>query len=267
MNDQWNDMSEQRTDMRESLPPCQLDWTRHSLFLDFDGTLAPIVDQPADAMPGAETLHAIGRIAAMADNAVAVLSGRAMADVALRLKPLTLAISGSHGHEIWLPGDAPCAGTTSQTEGAMPDTIVAEVTAFADAHGLMLEPKPGSLALHYRLAPHKADAARALVDDIAGRDGSFRPLHGQMVSEVALAAVSKGTALRAFTRTEPFRGRLPVMAGDDTTDEDGIVAAQSLGGFGIRIGPGPSAARYRVASIDDFLEWLAAEAGVEQTSG
>lgn len=252
--------------MRESQPPCHLDWKRHSLFLDFDGTLAPFVDQPADAMPSAGTLRAVGRIAGMADNAVAILSGRALADVVPRLTPLKLAISGSHGHEIRVPGEQDSGGPAPRTGGAMPETVVAEVTAFAESHDLMLEPKPGSLALHYRLAPGKADAVRTLVDDIVGRDGSLRPLHGHMVSEVALASVNKGTALRAFAQTEPFRGRLPVMAGDDVTDEDGFAAAQSLGGFGIRIGPGPSAARYRLATIDDFLGWLATVAGVEVTS-
>ena len=86
-------------------------------------------------------------------------------------------------------------------------------------------------------------------------------LHGHCVYELKQRAVSKGTAVQAYLAERAFAGRLPVFVGDDATDEDGIRAVQAAGGFGIRVGPGASQARYRLTDTDAVAAWLMHAAG------
>lgn len=233
--------------------PADLDWSRVALFLDFDGTVAPIVSRPEDARMSRETQRAIGRIAQRTGGAVAFISGRALGDLDLRTSPLVLPASGSHGVEIRsVHGDVQALPSALQTL----QQPAATMRGFAQTHELLIEEKPGAATLHYRSCPALAAEAVALVDALASQQPALRALHGHMVSEIALAGVDKGTALRHFMEAPPFAGRTPVMAGDDTTDEDAILAAQDLGGHGIRIGDKPSAARFRATDIDAFLTWL-----------
>jgi trehalose 6-phosphate phosphatase len=83
-------------------------------------------------------------------------------------------------------------------------------------------------------------------------------LRGHAVIEARPRGVHKGAAVQAFVRHAPFAGRRPVYVGDDRTDEDGFRAALVLGGHGVKVGPEPTEARYRLASVDAVHEWLAA---------
>ena len=75
-------------------------------------------------------------------------------------------------------------------------------------------------------------------------------MQGKCVIDVKPAGVSKGTAIAAFMTEAPFAGRIPVFAGDDVTDEAGFEEVQRMGGHAIKVGPGPTAAQYRCASVD-----------------
>jgi trehalose 6-phosphate phosphatase len=90
-------------------------------------------------------------------------------------------------------------------------------------------------------------------------------LDGHCVCELKQRSVSKGSAVRAYLAEAPFAGRLPVFVGDDVTDEDGIRAVQAAGGFGVRVGPGRSEARFRLADTDAVAAWLL-EAAAQATS-
>lgn len=234
-------------------PPDQLDWNRHALFLDFDGTLAPIVDRPPLARLSLRTRKVLDRLPQMAGGAVAILTGRELSDLDGLLSPLTLLASGSHGLEIRSMDGSHRSVADGETQLAEPGTLL---RAFAEVNDLLIEFKLGAVALHYRSKPKLSDACRDIVERVAGEDSALRFMHGNMVSEVALAGIDKGTALRQFMDAPPFERRVPIMAGDDVTDEDAIIAAQELGGFGIKVGDAPTAARYRAASIETFLVWL-----------
>ncbi len=229
------------------------DWTSDALFLDFDGTLAPIVDRPEQAALAPGTRRVLGDLARRTGGAVAVLSGRGLADLDAKLAPLPIAAAGAHGAEIRRAGERSAGERPPHAALA---GAAAAVAAFGARHDLLVERKAGAVTLHYRSAPALADDARALVDRLAAEGAGLRALHGLMVSEVALDGTDKGTALRRFMADPPFAGRRPIAAGDDTTDEDAFRAAQAMGGVGIKIGPGPSAARRRAASIEVFLDWL-----------
>lgn len=232
-------------------------WDRHALFLDFDGTLAPIVPRPEDAATSAATRRAVERIALRAGGAVAILSGRDLADLDARLAPLALPAAGSHGV---VRRDARGVVHRDAEAGEALGPVIGRVEEFARRHELRVERKSGAVALHYRQRPDHATAARRLADEIAAAMAGLRAIHGNMVSEIVVMAADKGRALDAFMAEAPFAGRLPVMAGDDTTDEDAFRAAQRQGGIGLKIGPGETVAAYRLAGIEAFLEWLDAVA-------
>ena len=229
------------------------DWAACAVFLDFDGTLAPFCDQPdAVALPARER-RAVQTLLDRCDGAVAIVTGRALSDIARLTEGLPLVLAGSHGLELRWPD-----GTTE-----VPDDVAAVLDApherladFAATHGLLIERKPGAIALHYRTAPDKGDAVRAATEDAAEGNDDLRVIHGNMVSEVALSSIDKGSALARLMKLAPFAGRTPVMVGDDRTDEDGITEAQALGGTGIRIGDPDSPAHIHFADREGFCDWL-----------
>lgn len=233
----------------------ELDPKETALFIDFDGTLTPIVARPELARPAPETLRLLSRLAERHDGAVAVLSGRRLADLDELLAPLRLPAAGSHGVE---RRDAGGRAHLEAPDEAAFRPLYETLAAFARRERLLLEPKPGGAALHFRSRPELETECRALADRLVDGRDDLRVIHGSMVAEIAPARGDKGTALSAFMTEPPFLGRTPVAVGDDTTDEDAFAAAQELGGVGIRIGFGPSGARCRLPDIDAFLAWLRA---------
>ena len=97
--------------------------------------------------------------------------------------------------------------------------------------------------------PELETAVRIAMEEAVQGVADFTLMQGKMVIEARPRGISKGTALRAFMREEPFAGRTPIVIGDDTTDEDAFIAAQELGGVGIKLGEGDTAARMRIANV------------------
>jgi trehalose 6-phosphate phosphatase len=249
-------MSQQRGDMGGDLPRPdwpRLDWRTHAIFLDFDGTLAPIVPRPEQAAIAERTRGAVAAMMEKTGGALAILSGRDLDDLDGRLAPLRLPAAASHG-VVRRDG----AGTVRRDPHAAGKLAAAadRMEEFGRSRDLLIERKAGAVTVHYRNHPEAGDAARALVDDIVSDAEGLRAIHGNMVSEVAVAGANKGVALDAFMAEPPFAGRTPFMAGDDTTDEDAFEAAQARGGLALKIGRGSSVARLRVDAIEDFLDWL-----------
>ncbi len=247
--------------MRKELEELErIDWPGHALFLDFDGTLAPIVPRPEDAAVDPPTAEALLRLQGLTGGALAIISGRDLDDLDRRLAPLLLPAAGSHGTEM---RDA--AGRRRMIANGAERMAPAATTmaAFASREGLMLERKAGATTIHYRARPELASMCRALVESLADGAPGLRALHGHLVSEIVLEGVDKGRALRAFMADAPYAGRRPVAIGDDTTDEDAFAAAQDAGGLGVKIGEGRTCARVRIGRIEDFLAWLQRSAAAD----
>jgi trehalose 6-phosphate phosphatase len=234
-----------------------------ALFLDFDGTLVEIVRDPSLVVVPPAIKHTLTGLSAHLGGALALVTGRAIADLDRMLDPLRPLAAGLHGLERRLPD--------GNTERAAAPRWVAEIAPeielFAARHpGLRVENKRLTIALHYRGAPELADTVRQFIDACAaGLDHKATVQLGKMVVELRPAGRDKGAAIEAFMAAPPFAGRVPVFLGDDLTDEHGFAAVNRMGGVSIRIGEGgETSARFGlpdVASVHDWLQEIMA--GVE----
>ena len=234
------------------LPPYAADW---ALFLDVDGTLVEYAARPDAVRPGAGELELLVGLQRAARGALALISGRSVADLDAMFAPLALPAAGQHGVE-----RRDFQGGVHR--GAIPPPALRRIAAslgeFAARHqGLLFEDKGHNLALHYRLAPQLAAAARAALGEAAAQLGAgFELLHGKMVVELKPSGRDKGSAIEEFMREAPFAGRRPVFVGDDHTDEFGFGVVNRLGGESVKVGAGESAARWRIADAGAVRAWL-----------
>jgi len=188
-------------------------------------------------------------------GALALVSGRSLADLDVLFAPLRLVACGQHGLERRdVHGRVSRANISTQSL-QLARTLLEQVAA---AHsGLLLEDKGSALALHYRLAPELEALAYAAIVKAAEHTPDFHVQPGKCVWELKPRAVSKGTAIRDFMAEAPFAGRVPVFAGDDFTDEEGFKIVNELGGISILVGkPRDTLARFGLAGVSEVLEWM-----------
>lgn len=221
-----------------------------ALFLDFDGTLAEIQDTPGSVVLPAPAHALLLTLHDRLDGALAVVSGRDLRDLALRV-PDRIWRVGGHGLEICRPGIAPGA------QPSAPPGLLAAIDEAAARHpGVWVEKKGPVFAVHYRAAPELGPALIETLTPIVAREDGYRLLSGKLVLDIKPPGADKGAALASLMQHEPFRGRTPVMVGDDATDEDGFAAARTAGGFGVKVGDGATAATFRLASVAAVWRWL-----------
>jgi trehalose 6-phosphate phosphatase len=231
---------------------------RWALFLDVDGTLLEFADQP-DAVRSTPRLKVLLQKAQLdLDGAVALVSGRAIAGLDRLFAPLRLPAAGLHGAERRSANGA--FDYLAGFDGRLAP-VKRSLSQFVARHaGLLLEDKGPALALHYRRAPALGeDCGRAIALAAQAAGQGFQVQSGKMVYELKPYGLDQGTALVAFMDEPPFAGRIPVFIGDDVTDEYGFRTANRLDGISIRVGgDGETAARYRIGSIEQLLNWLEA---------
>ncbi|GGB60851.1 trehalose 6-phosphate phosphatase [Roseibium aquae] len=225
-----------------------------ALFLDFDGTLVDLAPRPEQVAVSPGVVDTLSRLQVCLDGAVAVISGRPIAEIDHFLDPLQLPAAGLHGLE-----HRKAVGADIIRD--KPTGAIAQLKADLEAsdlltNGVFLENKGVALAVHYRANPDREEDVRGVMQEaVAGLD-NLHLVEGKMVIEAKPATSDKGRAVEAFMAHAPFKDRTPVFIGDDVTDEDGLAAAQRLGGLGVKVGMGQTCAHYRLSSVPAVHAWL-----------
>ena len=222
------------------------------LFLDFDGTLVELAAQPELVEVPAGLSRTLTALRAQLNGALALVSGRGLADLDGFLAPLLLPAAGEHGAQ-----RRTAAGRMISAPAADMQRVLQAAQSLLLRHaGLRLERKSLALSLHYRHAPELERLCLQVMQGAVGRSVGFELMQGKLVIDVKPLGFSKGTAIAAFMNEAPFAGRAPLFAGDDVTDEAGFDAVQRMGGKAIKVGPGPTIARYRCANVGQLAAWL-----------
>jgi trehalose 6-phosphate phosphatase len=215
---------------------------------DFDGTLAPIVNNPADARPLPAAADALVALAELPSTDAALISGRALEVLrGLSSMPPRVHLVGSHGAEF-------DTGFSHHIDHALLDRITADLTAIAaDRPGVTVETKPASVALHVRNAdPADGDAALREARS-AARTWDAHLTEGKAVLEFAVISTDKGEAIDILR--EQCRASAVVFLGDDVTDEKAFRRLHD-GDVGVKVGPGDTLAEFRIQTPEDVAAAL-----------
>ena len=240
----------------QAVPLPKTDWC---LFLDVDGTLIELADHPGAVAVDPDLTSLLGRLRTAAGGAVALISGRTIADLDRLFGDPTLPLAGLHGCE---RRDASGEMHIAPVAVEQLSPVRAGLQRMVARHpGLMLEDKGAGLALHFLKVRELERELRAEVSLLAAPlVPHFALLDGHAVIEVKPAAHTKDSAVSAFLAETPFRGRVPIFIGDDQTDYAGFAAVRRFDGLAVAVGPrvksewwlsGPAAVR-------QWLEQLAA---------
>ena len=233
-------------------PPPLLD-DACALFLDVDGTLLEFEIHPDLVGLPLGALDIIGRVSDRLGGALALVSGRPLAELDRLFSPQRFPAAGLHGQQF--------RGVVAPQPVRSGDALSAlrhEAELFAERHpGVLVEDKGANLALHWRTAPHAAGALTQLAESHLSRLPGYRLQPGDHVIELVPADVDKGRALHTLMAEAPFNGRTPVFVGDDLTDEFGFAAAHAAGGWSVQVGARePTQAQYRLADPTAVHAWL-----------
>ncbi len=227
-----------------------------ALFLDIDGTLVDFESHP-DLVRATQGLIVLLKGAADAlDGALALLSGRSLADIDRVFSPWRPHAAGVHGAEV----RGPSGIRRHQPEPEQLDQLREAANELArQLPGVWVEDKGMSLALHHREAPDlTAELAQRAQDLADSSQGAFEVQPGVLVQELRPADFDKGLALTEIMTQEPFTGRSPIVVGDDRTDEFAFAAALEAGGLAILVGDRTDThAELRVPDPAAVRSWLA----------
>jgi trehalose 6-phosphate phosphatase len=211
-----------------------LDTRSIALLLDVDGTLVDIGPSPNDVHIASDLPDLLVRLSQATGGALALVSGRPVADLDALFAPLNLPAVGGHGAELRVRGGE----AASSAAPLSPDLRRHLAAAATLGTGIIVEDKGYSLALHYRQAPQQEERLRSHI--AAGRaahpDEAIEVLPGKAMLEVKRPDVSKGDGVLELMRCPPFAGRMPVFVGDDVTDESVFAVLGELGGMGFSVG-------------------------------
>ena len=223
-------------------------------FLDYDGTLAPIVEDPTEAHPHPDVPALLRELAAR--HPVWIVTGRHLQSIetffeAAGLLDLRLPAIGLHGTQEGVIGE----GAESLASEEATRALAEMRAALPEREGVEVEDKDDAFAVHYRAAPDEDETLDALRDWADERPASLDAVWGKKVVELRPRGLTKGTAVRRVLERHP--GTTPVYLGDDTTDEDAFEELEHTdGAVTVRVGGGETRARYRLDGPDEVAHYL-----------
>jgi trehalose 6-phosphate phosphatase len=225
------------------------------LFLDIDGTILDLAPTP-DAVKVDDAMRRLLReLEEACDGALALVSGRPIADIDELFEPLFLAVAGVHGCERrdarghWM--------RPAFFDSAFGDFRNRLNEALSTLDGLLIEDKGYAMAMHYRLSPQLEVPLRAVLKRVSSALPSTHELiEGDEVIEIKPASHDKSSAIEAFMQEAPFAGRYPIFIGDDLTDQDGFAAVRRHHGMAIAVGSNVNA-EWRLEKPHAVRRWLA----------
>ena len=239
---------------KKSIPQFAPGWC---FFLDLDGTLIDIAERPKAVNIDAALRDLLRQLIELTGGAVALVSGRSIADIDRLFLPMRMPVAGQHGLERRdILGNIhvlKCETEPLHYAAQGLEKLVAQYPK------LELEKKGMTLAMHFRRAPDLAATVAAIMHRILGTLGSgFELLNGKMLLEVKPKGKDKGIAIAEFMQEEPFKSRVPVYIGDDTTDESGFAVVNEMGGHTVKVGDGVTGAQWRLGDATAVRAWLMA---------
>jgi trehalose 6-phosphate phosphatase len=236
-----------------------LDLRTVALLLDVDGTIVDIGPSPAEVQVSDALLDSLGRLFDLTGGAVALVSGRPIADLDRLFAPLRLPAVGGHGAEMRVRNNE-----VFYWAKPLPQDLRQRLADAAGVGpGIIVEDKSYSFALHYRQAPQQAEQLRRYVTASckAFPDEPTELLLGKAMFEVKRPGISKGESIRKLMAHSPFAGRVPVFIGDDVTDESVFELLPAIGGKGFSVSrqfPGLTGIFRDPAQVRSALRMLAA---------
>ncbi|EPH9711735.1 trehalose-phosphatase [Enterobacter kobei] len=235
---------------------------KYAFFFDLDGTLAGIQPHPDDVVVPDTVLENLQQLSRLNEGALALISGRSMAELDVLASPYHFPLAGIHGAERRDIHD-------QLHVVSLPDTLIQALhtelsSALASLPGTELEAKGMAFALHYRQAPHHEAAIFAIARSVADAHPQLALQPGKCVVEIKPEGINKGAAIAAFMAEPPFKGRIPVFLGDDLTDEAGFRVVNQAGGIAVKVGPGNTVAEWRLANVDAVWQWISDIANQQQ---
>jgi trehalose 6-phosphate phosphatase len=249
---------------RHPLPPPPLPdaGARWAILLDVDGTLLDFADDPLSVRPGGTLLTLLHALHQALDGALALVSGRELADLDRLFNASRWAAAGLHGLQL-RHADGSCRNfaVAPADQARMRDATHALARRF---EGVQLEDKQVAIALHCRRAPAQLPALHEAAATLMKRLPGYELQPGNLVLEFKPIGMDKGHAVLELLRHAAFAGRRPVYLGDDLTDEHAFASINSRHGLSVRIGtrepslaqftlPGPAAAEAWLSHVLDAL--------------
>ncbi len=231
------------------------------LFLDFDGTLAPIVEDPSEASMPPEARQSLVSLAGRRRFSVAIISGRSLPDLQRKVGLEGLTYAGNHGLTICGPGLSFVEPTAAKRMGMLQELSQELEKRLHHISGAEMENKGLTASVHFRKAPENSlEEIRQIVGAAVTSSGTlFHVTQGlQSLESRPQVDWNKGTAGRWIMETSERQHSLPVYLGDDASDEDAFTALSA--GIMVRVGPtAETSAQYHLEyqeAVGEFLRWL-----------
>jgi trehalose 6-phosphate phosphatase len=242
------------------LEPIDLD--RAAILLDVDGTIVDVAATPQSVTVPPSLLRTLATLHTRTGGALALVSGRLIENLDHLFAPLALPCVGGHGVELRSAASAPLHRRAVELSSTLKTQMVEAATV--DPR-IIVEDKGSSLAVHFRLAPDRAQLMKIKIGAIVERahTENIEMLCGKSVIEIKPRTFNKGTAVRELMRIPPFAGRTPLFVGDDVTDESVFAILPELGGFGYSVGRDVAGVCGVFPGPQDVRDWLAGLAAGE----